>query len=55
MYVDCLLFCIQLWLTCIPGALKIEDIITKKEDRSTYMKFDAQVDSDTQGEYKAEC
>ncbi|KAL1729487.1 hypothetical protein EV714DRAFT_273544 [Schizophyllum commune] len=36
-------------------ALKIEDIITKKEDRSTYMKFDAQVDSDTQGEYKAEC
>ncbi|KAL1727758.1 hypothetical protein EV714DRAFT_253542 [Schizophyllum commune] len=36
-------------------ALKIDDIVANKDDRSTFLKFDAQVKSDTNGEYKADC
>ncbi|KAL1746489.1 hypothetical protein HDZ31DRAFT_33998 [Schizophyllum fasciatum] len=36
-------------------ALKMEDIISNKDDRSTFLKFDAQVKSDTNGKYVAEC
>ena len=37
------------------GALKIDDVLSNKDDRSTFLKFNAQVKSDTNGEYKAEC
>ena len=37
------------------GALKIDDVLSSKDDRSTFLKFNAQVKSDTNGEYKAEC
>ncbi|KAL1706295.1 hypothetical protein EV121DRAFT_201734 [Schizophyllum commune] len=36
-------------------ALKIDDVLSNKDDRSTFLKFNAQVKSDTNGEYKAEC
>ena len=37
------------------GALKIDDVRSNKDDRSTFLKFNALVKSDTNGEYKAEC
>ncbi|TRM68925.1 hypothetical protein BD626DRAFT_446511 [Schizophyllum amplum] len=36
-------------------ALKIEEILSNKDDRSTYLKFDSVVDTTTNGEYKADC
>lgn len=36
-------------------ALNIDDILSNKDDRSTFMKFNAQVSTDTNGEYEATC